>query len=106
MAAMAAQPDLRRLRAERCLFEAYADLAVARELVGVLGAHLDAARRGAEEAHRRARAAETPGAQRALEAARHEVEAAAQALSGAQVRLVELEAARDDALDDLLAPLA
>ena len=103
---MRAQPELRRLRAERRLFEAHAALAVARELAGVLGAHLDAARRGAEEARRRALAAETPGAQRALEAARREVETAARALAGAREQLAELEAAQDVALDDLLVPLA
>lgn len=99
-------PDLRRLRAERRLFEVHGDLASVREEVAVLGCQLATARRAATVAHRRALAAETPAAQWAWEAARRKVEVTAAGLAAALGRLAELEAARDAALGELLVPLA
>lgn len=99
-------PDLRRWRAERRLFEVHADLAAAREEVAVLARLLGQARSAAEGMRQRALVAETPRSQGEWEASRRRVAAAAAALGNALARLAELEAARDGALADLLAPPA
>jgi hypothetical protein len=97
--------DLRRLRAERRLFETHGVLAAARDDVAVLAGHLAVARAAAQAARRRALLAETPRAQREWEAARDRAEAATAAFKAAHARLDELESVLDDAFGGLLQPL-
>ena len=96
--------DLRRLRAERRLFETHAGLAAARDDVAVLAARLAAARAAAQAARRRAILAETPRAQREWEAARDRAAAATEVFKVALARLDGLESVLDDALGGLLQP--
>lgn len=103
MGAMRAGPGLRRLRAERRLFEVNARLAVAREEAEVVAAQHAEAQAAAEGARLRMLAAETALAHRDWEEARGSATAVAASLVAARALVAELEAAQDGLLDDLLA---
>lgn len=95
---------IRRLRAERRLFEVHAHLAHARDEVAQLACRHAHLARLAEAARLRTAAAETPRAQRAFEDARRAAAVAGERLATARGLVAELERAHDEALDELLAP--
>lgn len=102
MGAMRAGPGMRRLRAERRLFEVHARLAVAREEAEVVAAQHAQAQGTAEEARIRMLAAETALAHREWEEARGNAATMAASLVAAQALVAELEATQGELLDDLL----
>lgn len=104
MAAMRTVGAIRRLRAERRLFEVHADLAVAREDAAALAGRHAQARQAAEAARVRMLASETALAHGDFEEARRTLGAAARRLTAARVLVAQLEAARDALFDELLAP--
>lgn len=95
---------IRRLRAERRLFEVHARLARARDEAAQLACRHARLVGLAEAARARTAAAETPCAQQAFEEARCAAAASGGRLAAARSLVVELERAQDEALDELLAP--
>lgn len=104
MEPMRTGPAIRRLRAERRVFELHARLAVAREEVAVVAAQHAELQTMADEARLRMLVSETALAHREWEQARRHADTLSAALSAARGLVAQLEAAEDAAFDDLLLP--
>lgn len=102
MQAMRAVVSMRRLRAERQLFEVHARLAVARAEAEVVAGQSAQLQEAAEEARIRMLVAETALAHRAWDEARGHAEAMAASLVAARCLVAQLEAAQDEVFDELL----
>jgi len=102
MVMMRTGSGIRRLRAERTLFEVHARLAIAREQAQVVAAQHAQLKEAAEEARVRMLASETALAHRCWEEARRHADATAAKLAGAQAVVSQLEATQAVLFDELL----